>query len=108
MRIIQEFMQAINQIRIGEIAMITRRSPTGNVNHFKIKMITRESFEITIFNGDFKIIDDIRFYTISGVISLLLDGLLKDGQGNIFSPVVKMENINGKIAQVDNSFLCLN
>lgn len=108
MRIIQEFMQAIRQIGIGEIAMVTRRSNTGCVNHFKIKMVTHESFEITIFNGDFKIIDDVRFYTMSGVISLLLDGLLKDGKGDSFSPVVKMEKINGEKAQVDNSFLCLN
>ena len=101
-------MQAINQINEGEIAMVTRQTSKGELNHFKIKMVTRNCFEITILSGDFKIIDDVRFYTMSGVISLLLGGMFRDPKGKGFSPVVEMDKVNGEKVKLDKTFLCLN
>ena len=108
MRIIQEFMRAINQIGIGEMAMVSHQFDTSSLTHFKIKMVNHDCFEVTILDNNFKITDDVRHYTISGVISLLLNGVFRDGQGKPISPVAEMDKLNGEKVRLNSTVLCLN
>lgn len=107
MSIVNKFMAAILKLSEGEIVMITRQS-NKEINHFKVKMITIDCFELTIFNDNFKIMDDVRVYTVSGILSIFIEGMFEDHNGKRLTPVLEMHEINSERVKLNSTFLCLN